>query len=223
MTISTARDENRPARSNLPTALTWARIAAGVVAAGLALLAYERVFVRGAEVSGALYLVAFGIFTLAALTDALDGVLARRLGAVSVFGAALDHAADKALTHAMLLVLAATVLPMDLIAAAGIVIARDAVVAGLREGLAPSGRAPGVGPLGKVKTVAIMVGCAASLLLQALALNGAELALLEPLSHLVRIALWAGAAAALVSALIYVRSALRPGDAAPPKGANKNK
>ena len=40
------------------------------------------------------------IFALAALTDAIDGILARRLNAQSKFGAEIDPLADKALTNA---------------------------------------------------------------------------------------------------------------------------
>jgi CDP-diacylglycerol---glycerol-3-phosphate 3-phosphatidyltransferase len=45
-------------------------------------------------------LVAFGVFALAALTDRLDGELARRRGLVTAFGTVADPIADKALTGA---------------------------------------------------------------------------------------------------------------------------
>jgi CDP-diacylglycerol---glycerol-3-phosphate 3-phosphatidyltransferase len=47
-------------------------------------------------------LVAFGIFAVAALTDRLDGELARRRGQVTAFGTIADPIADKALTGAAL-------------------------------------------------------------------------------------------------------------------------
>jgi CDP-diacylglycerol---glycerol-3-phosphate 3-phosphatidyltransferase len=47
-------------------------------------------------------LTAFGVFVLAAVTDRLDGELARRRGLVTAFGAIADPIADKALTGAAL-------------------------------------------------------------------------------------------------------------------------
>jgi CDP-diacylglycerol--glycerol-3-phosphate 3-phosphatidyltransferase len=47
-------------------------------------------------------LVAFGIFSFAALTDRLDGELARRRGLVTAFGTFIDPIADKALTGSAL-------------------------------------------------------------------------------------------------------------------------
>ena len=43
-------------------------------------------------------LVAFAVFVVAALTDRLDGELARRRGLVTAFGTMMDPIADKALT-----------------------------------------------------------------------------------------------------------------------------
>jgi CDP-diacylglycerol--glycerol-3-phosphate 3-phosphatidyltransferase len=47
-------------------------------------------------------LAAFGVFAVAALTDRLDGELARRRGLVTAFGTVADPIADKALTGAAL-------------------------------------------------------------------------------------------------------------------------
>lgn len=70
---------------------------------------------------------AFWLFLIAGLSDALDGFLARRLDAVSAFGAALDPVADKALVNAGFLGAAATgLLPWWL---AGLVLARDLAMA----------------------------------------------------------------------------------------------
>lgn len=48
-------------------------------------------------------LIAFSIFVLAALTDRLDGELARRRGLVTAFGTMIDPIADKALTGSALI------------------------------------------------------------------------------------------------------------------------
>jgi cardiolipin synthase len=71
---------------------------------------------------------AFGWFVLAAVTDLLDGNLARWLGQKSVLGAWLDPIADKAMLLSTLLALAwAGTLPGWL---AAVVVVRDAVVLG---------------------------------------------------------------------------------------------
>ncbi len=71
----------------LPNAVTLARLLAVPVA----------VYLLSEEAYGA----AFWVFVLAGLSDALDGFLAKRLGAVSRFGAYLDPLADKALLVAI--------------------------------------------------------------------------------------------------------------------------
>ena len=48
-------------------------------------------------------LAAFGVFTVAAVTDRFDGELARRRGLVTAFGTIADPIADKALTGAALI------------------------------------------------------------------------------------------------------------------------
>jgi CDP-diacylglycerol--glycerol-3-phosphate 3-phosphatidyltransferase len=52
-------------------------------------------------------LVAFAVFVVAALTDRLDGELARRRGLVTAFGTMVDPIADKALTGSALVALSA--------------------------------------------------------------------------------------------------------------------
>ena len=90
------------------------------------------------------------VFTLAALTDALDGYLARRLGVVSVLGKLLDPLADK------LIVMAALVwmVPMGRVPAWVVValLARDISVTGLRSVAASEGVVIAAGQEGKTKT-----------------------------------------------------------------------
>lgn len=78
----------------LPNALTLGRVALGVVF--FVLLAVWR---PGGATSGidAWLLAAMGLFVAAAVTDALDGYLARRWGVVSLFGRIMDPFADKVL------------------------------------------------------------------------------------------------------------------------------
>ena len=80
---------------------------------------------------------ALAIFTIASLTDFLDGYLARRWQQVSNIGRMLDPIADKLLVSVLLLLLAAegTIAGWALWAAV-IILCREILVSGLREYLA---------------------------------------------------------------------------------------
>ncbi|MEX0590268.1 MAG: CDP-alcohol phosphatidyltransferase family protein [Xanthobacteraceae bacterium] len=71
---------------------------------------------------------AFWIFIVAALSDAVDGFLAKRLGAASEFGAYLDPLADKALLMSIYVTLGvAALLPLWVVIA---VVSRDIMILG---------------------------------------------------------------------------------------------
>lgn len=193
--------------------LTLARFAAAPIVGGLLLWAGQTQFTEGRDVTLVLYGLALVVFFLAALTDWLDGALARKLNATSVLGAALDHSADKALTAASLVALSATTLPLDLIVAAALLITRDVTVGGLREGLSLSGRALPVDQLGKTKTVVLMIGIAGAIATQlaalALAAPPQGVSLLDALMWLTRAALWGATVLSLWSAAEYFQAALK--------------
>ena len=82
------------------------------------------------------YLGSAAVFTLASITDWLDGYLARRWGQVTPFGAFLDPVADK-LTVAVALVLLVEVHASAILAVPALVIVgREIVVSALREWMA---------------------------------------------------------------------------------------
>ncbi|MFY8084043.1 MAG: CDP-diacylglycerol--glycerol-3-phosphate 3-phosphatidyltransferase [Rubrivivax sp.] len=132
----------------LPTLLTWARIVAIPLIVGLFYLPLEPALRN---------LVATVLFVVVALTDWLDGYLARRLNQTSSFGAFLDPVADKFLVCAALLIL----LQLDRVNAfvALIIIGREIAISALREWMAQIGasRSVAVHMLGKLKTVVQMV------------------------------------------------------------------
>jgi len=100
-----------------------------------------------------------GVFGLAAITDWLDGFLARRLGQTSRFGAFLDPVADKLMVAAVL-VLIVEADPRPLIAVpAIIIIGREIAVSGLREFMAEIGQRAtvAVANIGKIKTATQML------------------------------------------------------------------
>lgn len=192
----------------LPTILTVFRIAMAPVLAGLVLWATHEQF-ADPVLAGLIYLLALALFLLAAATDWLDGLIARRYDAVTPFGAALDHAADKVLITCVLVALAYAALPLNLVAAAVIILGRDVAVAGLREGLSAQGRALPVGPIGKWKAAAEMAGVAAFLGFEATVLLRGPLTLALGLDWGARILLWAAALLALISAGQYLRAAAK--------------
>ena len=82
-------------RSNLPNLLTLSRVA--LAAAFFAVLSLRTGLHAGSGPPDPWLIAAAVIFILAALTDALDGYLARRWGVVSTFGRIMDPFADKVL------------------------------------------------------------------------------------------------------------------------------
>ena len=98
------------------------------------------------------------LFIVAAFTDYLDGYLARAWKLESLFGAAMDPIADKALVMIALLVINgyAGLTPWILLPSA-IIIYREVFVSGLRESLGDRARALKVTNLAKWKTTSQMV------------------------------------------------------------------
>lgn len=94
------------------------------------------------------------IFALAAITDWLDGYLARKWDMSSPFGAFLDPVADKLIVAvALVIIVAEHPMPMLSLPAA-IIIGREIVVSALREWMAELGKraSVAVSMIGKVKT-----------------------------------------------------------------------
>jgi CDP-diacylglycerol--glycerol-3-phosphate 3-phosphatidyltransferase len=176
----------------LPTVLTWTRIAAIpliVVVFYLPLPEHLR------------NLIAALLFIVVAITDWLDGFLARRLKQTSAFGAFLDPVADKVLVCASLLILVH--LKRTDVFAALIIIGREIAISALREWMAKIGASHSVAVhmLGKIKTTAQMV--AIPLLLY----NGPLFGLID--THLWGQGLiWVAALLAVWSMLHYLRCAL---------------
>lgn len=103
--------------------------------------------------------IAATIFVLAAITDWLDGYLARKLNQTSAFGAFLDPVADKLIVACALVLVVYQHPSMHVLIPALIIIAREITVSGLREWMAELGNRGkvAVSCLGKVKTTAQMI------------------------------------------------------------------
>jgi len=136
---------------SLPMLLTWARIAMVPLVVGVFYLPDGWIAPSTKNVT------ACALFTLAAITDAFDGYLARRYGQTSQLGAFLDPVADKLMVCAALVVLL-WLGRIDALVAL-IIIGREIAVSALREWMAQVGAAGrvAVSSLGKIKTIAQMI------------------------------------------------------------------
>jgi CDP-diacylglycerol--glycerol-3-phosphate 3-phosphatidyltransferase/cardiolipin synthase len=136
---------------NLPNLLTWLRIL--LIPLFVGIFYFEKSWVSIPNQN----LVATVIFTAAAITDWLDGWLARKLNQTSAFGAFLDPVADKLMVAAALI----TLVQLERVDAiiALIIIGREITISALREWMAKigEGRSVAVSLLGKIKTVSQMV------------------------------------------------------------------
>ncbi len=136
---------------NLPNLLTWLRIL--LIPLFVGIFYFEKSWVSGPNQN----LVATIIFTAAAVTDWLDGWLARKLNQTSAFGAFLDPVADKLMVAAALIILV-QLERVDAIIAL-IIIGREVTISALREWMAKIGEARSIAVsfLGKIKTASQMV------------------------------------------------------------------
>lgn len=192
----------RAALVHLPNLITVSRGLAGLVGAWLlvqsARAGIEELAVYYATLSAV-------ILGLAALTDWLDGWLARRLNAQSALGALLDPIADKALTGAYLIAYVyiaggnpALAIPVALI------LARDVMVTGLRlAGPRRSTDAYAVTGDAKAKTALTMIVVAIPFVLVAAGFTG-----IADWFYIWVGGVWLCAAMTVWSAIPYIRSAL---------------
>lgn len=105
------------------------------------------------------YLWASAFFTVASVSDWLDGYVARKLKQTSEFGAFLDPVADKLLVSLVLVLLVASYSTAWFILPVSIIIGREILVSALREWMASRGNRDvvAVAYAGKVKTTVQML------------------------------------------------------------------
>lgn len=139
---------------NLPNLLTWLRIL--TIPVLVAFFYLPATWFSMEEKN----LITTIIFVAAAVTDWLDGYLARKWNQTSAFGAFLDPVADKLMVAAALIVLV-DLDRLDGIDAivAFIIIGREIAISALREWMAQVGQAKSVAVnfLGKIKTVSQLI------------------------------------------------------------------
>ena len=105
------------------------------------------------------YLATAIVFTVASVTDWLDGYLARKLKQTTPFGAFLDPMADKLIVAVALILLVEVHASAWLAVPALVIVGREIVVSALREWMAEMGRKASVAVsyIGKVKTAVQMI------------------------------------------------------------------
>ena len=182
-------------RFNFPIFLTWLRIVAIPLFVAVLYVPEDWIVEKTRNV------ISMWIFIAAAVTDWLDGYLARKWNQTTSFGAFLDPVADKLMVAAALIVLVHFG-RIDAIVAL-IIIGREITISALREWMAQIGQAKSVAVniFGKVKTVAQLV--AIPFLLYDDRLFG--LFQTQPVGYWL---IWGAALITLLSMVVYLKAAL---------------
>jgi len=178
---------------NIPNLLTWLRILMIPLVVGVFYFPDSWMTPWQKNVT------ATALFAAAAVTDWLDGYLARRLNQTSAFGAFLDPVADKLMVAAVLIMLVELERVWSVIVM--IIIGREIAISALREWMAQIGEAKSVAVnfLGKIKTISQMIAIP-------LLLYHDRLGMLDP-QRVGTWLIWLSAILTLVSAVYYLKLA----------------
>src|SRR5579859_867790 len=172
---------------NLPNILTLGRI--------ILILPFAMLFFHGSIMTR---WEALALFALAAVTDWLDGHLARRLRQESALGRMMDPIADKLLiATAIILLIATGGIAGWSIAAALLILLREIAVSGFREHLGPLGVIVPVSTLAKWKTTCQLIAM------------GILIAPVEAVQPAGLIALWIAAGLTVITGWSYLMATLR--------------
>lgn len=147
---------------NTPNKITFSRIILTFVLIILLVFPWYAVgvqwpkFLVGGLYVNSLYIIAGVIFMIAAVTDFLDGYLARKNNQVTDLGKMLDAIADKILVNPILIILATNgfinpVVPV-------VIITRDIIVDAIKMESARKGKVQAAIGSGKLKTASLLVG-----------------------------------------------------------------
>ncbi len=138
---------------NLPNKLTMFRVILIPVMVVIAYIPYfeKEINLPGDTLISVASIIALAIFAVAALTDMLDGQIARKYNLVTDFGKFMDPLADKLLVMSSMIIL----LEWGLIPAWAVIIilAREFAVTGIRLIAASGGKVIAASGLGKIKTI----------------------------------------------------------------------
>lgn len=160
--------------------------------------------------------LAFVLFMIAAVSDWLDGYIARKVGAVSNFGKLMDALTDKIIMVGLFVALLAlrwqlpdaygnaageleTLLPQHCILLVMVIICREFLITGLRLVAASNGIVLAAEKAGKIKTALQMVSMSLLLAAQALATDWSHFLPTELIAWARELGLWTFYAAVLLT------------------------
>jgi cardiolipin synthase len=163
-------------------------------------------------------LVAFAVFCIAGLSDALDGFAARKLQASSDFGRMLDPIADKILVAVALMMLVAEgnirqfnlehgLRGLLLLVPALVILSREILVSGLREFLAGAAVSVPVTRIAKTKTTIQMIAIGA-MIIEPLARHMLQDPLGLTYSTIAYGLLWVAAGLTVYTGYVYFRAGI---------------
>ena len=187
---------------NMPMVLTWARIAMIPLVIGVFYLPESWLSLTEKNVTACV------LFVLAAITDALDGYLARRYaGWATPAGVFLDPVADKLIVSAALVALVGLGRCDMLIAM--VIIAREITVSALREWMAKLGESGKVKVnwFGKIKTIAQMVAIPSLLWWDPIVVNTSLISGAINIALIGEVLLYVAAVLTIYSMYVYLRAA----------------
>ena len=150
---------------NLPNKITIGRIVTAIVILIMLMIPWDSLgitfptfMVAGKIPVNLKYIIAGILFILAALTDFLDGHIARSRNLVTDFGKVMDAIADKVLVNGLLIILAydgfiSVAIPV-------IIITRDIFVDSFKMASGKKGKVVAASFTGKAKTMCMMIGIA---------------------------------------------------------------
>ena len=187
---------------NTPNKLTIARMV--ITPVFLALIMWESLPHR--------FLIATLVYSLAAVTDAIDGKLARKNNQITNFGKLLDPIADKVLTTSALL--AFMVMDLCNIWIVMIVLTREFTIASIRMIAAAGGVVIPANIWGKIKTVSQMTFTIVIMLLGEVYyimgnVNTELFSKLPSLSIISNSLLWITAILTVVSGVMYIKDSIK--------------
>lgn len=148
---------------NLPNKITMGRIVLAIAIIILLVIPwyslginFPEYQVAGKVVVNLKYIIAGVLFVIAALTDFVDGHIARSRNLVTDFGKVMDAIADKVLVNGLLIILAydgfiSVAIPV-------IIITRDIFVDSFKMASGKKGKVVAASFMGKAKTMCMMIG-----------------------------------------------------------------
>lgn len=123
---------------------------------GISFPEFEIVAAKGTMIIDSKFIICGIVFLVAALTDFLDGFLARKYNMVTDFGKVADAIADKILVNGVLILFATSGYISPIIPV--VIISRDTIVDSIKMIAGQKSGTVGASKAGKIKTVFMLVG-----------------------------------------------------------------